>query len=101
EKGELFAHATEEAGGALRLHGVGVFDDTDGGGELRIFESGGEAGDGLRVGEVHRHAEDFLGEMVDTLDQTAAAGEHEASAEERQVALIIEALFEQLEGLAD
>ena len=81
EEGKFLAESGEGNRRAFGLHGFGVFDQADGRGKLRIFKRRGQPGNGLRVGEMHRQAEDFLGEMIDPFEHAASSGEHHSRAE--------------------
>jgi hypothetical protein len=54
------------------LHSLRVFDQTDRGRKLRVFDGGSQSRRGLRVRYVRGHFENFLREMIDTVEKTAS-----------------------------
>ena len=80
------------------MHGLRVFDQTDGGGELRIFERRGQSRHCLRVRDVRRHFKDFSREMIDPVEQAASAGDENARADVIDERFLFDCAFEQLEA---
>ena len=63
------------------MHGLRVLEQTNRRGELRIFRGRRQAGRCLRVRDVGRHLENFAGKMIDSVEQTASAGDENPSAD--------------------
>ena len=90
----------ETAARPIRLHGLGVFDQADGGGELRILKRGSQSGHGLRVRDMGRHLEDFLREMIDAIEQAASAGDENSGSGEIDERFFLQFAFEELQTFA-
>ena len=66
---------------AIALHGLGIFDQTDRGRELRIFKCARQAGHRLRMRDARRHFENVLRQIIDPVELAAPAGDENAFAD--------------------
>src|SRR6266850_7333575 len=91
---------SDAAAWAIDLHGLCVFEQTDRGRKLRVFYRRSQAGEGLGVGHVRRHFKDLAGEMIDPIQQAAAAGNENAGADIIDERLLFDGALEQLKSFA-
>ena len=99
---EKFAHDLAESAARLpfALHRLGVFDQADRGGELRVLESTRQAGHRLRVRDAGRQLEDFLRQMADSVQVAASTGDENSFANVIDERFFLELPLEQFKGFA-
>src|SRR5262245_60933517 len=68
--------------------------------ELWIFHSRRHTPCGLRMRQIGRNFENVRGEMIDSVEKTAATGDKNAGAEIAEIWLFFESSLEQLKGFA-
>ena len=78
------------------MHHLGELDQTYRCGELGIFHCGRHTPCGLCVCQIGRYFENVCGEMIDSAQKTAAAGNENAGSEIAEVRFFFESAFEQL-----
>src|SRR5207248_5709166 len=89
------------AAATVRLQCLRIFDQSNRGRELRIFECRSQSRHRLRVRDVNRQAKYFLGQMIDAANLAAAAGDRNSSAQKIEIIFAFEMALEQIERLAD
>src|SRR5579884_625130 len=92
--------APKPPGRPVRLHHLREFDQPDGGGELWIFHRSSDSPGSLSVSQMRRHFKNFLGKMIDAVEQAAAAREKDARAQVVDERFLIEPALEELKSLA-
>src|SRR5437868_6813433 len=85
----------------IRLHCLGVFDQPNCGCQLWVLKGRGQSRHRLRPCDPRRNFEDFLSQMIDPLQQTAAASNENSFAHVIDKRFLIKRAFEQLECLTD
>jgi hypothetical protein len=81
------------------LHRLRVFDQTDRGRKLRVFHRGSQSRRGLCVRYVSGHFENFLREMIDTVEKTAPARNENTGTEVINEWFLFESAFEEFKIL--
>src|SRR2546421_13091715 len=89
----------DAAARTIDLHRLRVFKQTDRGRKLRVLNRRSEAGEGLCVRDVRGHFKNFARQMLDSVYQTAPAGDKHARAGIIDEGFFFERALEQLEGL--
>src|SRR6202011_3563637 len=67
--------------GPVDLHRLRVFEQADGGRKLRVVDRRGQSRQSLGVVQVRWHLKNFAGEVIDSADQTATAGDENSRAD--------------------
>src|SRR5688572_25168336 len=103
EKGEPADELRKKSGTThADLHGLGILDQADRGGELRVLERGGQTGHGLGVSNVDGQSERIFGELLDPFEQRTTSGDLHAGAQKTKMrAIAFELPFDQLKGFPD
>ncbi len=102
EAADFFAEEVEErALFGFDVHGLSVFDDSDGGGVARVLENRSRAGEFLRDGGLHGHIKDFFRDAGKALEERAAAGEEDSRPDEIEVAVGVAVAADEVEKFAN
>src|SRR6266481_3634016 len=84
----------------LCLHRLGIFDQPDCGGKLRVLYRRGHARCCLSMCDVRGHFENLFREIIDAIEEAASACDENSSAQVIDEWFVIEPAFEQLKSLA-
>src|SRR5205807_5725959 len=84
----------------INLDRLRILDQPDRGGKLRIFESRGQSGHGLGMSDPCRQFEDLLGQMIDSVQMAAAAGDENAFADVVDERFFLQLALQELECFA-
>src|SRR5438552_16985879 len=93
---EFAKNSSKSSSRPICLHSLRIFDQTNRGRKLRVLHRRSQFRRGLRVRDVRGHFENFLREMIDTIEKTASTGNENAGSEVIDERLFSESACEEL-----